>query len=84
MEQGVRAMVVKKRTGTTNAAHTMAIVLEDIRSQFAVFGEAIVGLRESMERRFESVDARFESIDARFDRMDGRFDSRRFAVMWPI
>jgi len=67
-----------RRTGTTNASRAMTVVLEDIRSQFSVFGEALVGLRETMDRRFaelgERMDARFAVVDRRFEQVDQRFD----------
>jgi septal ring factor EnvC (AmiA/AmiB activator) len=56
---------------TGNAAFT--VVLEDIRAQFGVFGEALQGLREHMDARFEQVDARFEQVDARFEQVDAKF-----------
>ena len=33
-----------------------SVVLEDVRGHFAVLGEALHGLREHMDRRFESVE----------------------------
>lgn len=52
-----------------------AVVLEDLRGQFTAFGEALQGLREHMDRRFESEDRRFDSVDRRFEFADRRFDS---------
>lgn len=54
---------------------SFAVVLEDIRGQFTVFGEALRGLREHMDRRFDAIDQRFESVDRRFELADRRFDS---------
>ena len=59
------------------------VVLEDIRSQFRVFGEALQGIRETMDARFDAVDRRFDAVDRRFSAVDGRFsavDSRFDAV----
>ena len=59
---------------------SFAVVLEDLRGQFTVFGEALQGLREHMERRFDAVDKRFDAVDKRFDAVDKRFElaDRRF------
>ena len=54
---------------------SFAVVLEDLRGQFTVFGEALQGLREHMERRFDAVDKRFDAVDKRFELADRRFDS---------
>ena len=51
------------------------VVLEDIRSQFRVFGESLQALSERMDARFDAVDARFEAVDARFDAVDARFEA---------
>ena len=51
------------------------VVLEDIRSQFRVFGEALQGIRETMDARFGAVDCRFDAVDRRFDAVDRRFDA---------
>ncbi len=50
------------------------MVLEDIRSQFQVLGEALHGLREHMDRRFERVDERLDQVDRRLDQVDRRLD----------
>jgi septation ring formation regulator EzrA len=50
------------------------VVLEDLRSNFAVFGEALQVVREEMGQRFEQVDRRFEQIDRRFEQIDRRFE----------
>jgi chromosome segregation ATPase len=47
-----------------------AVVLEDLRGQFDAFGEALQGLREHIDRRFDSVDQRFESVDRRFESVE--------------
>ena len=51
--------------------HAFAVVVEEIRGQFRVFGEALAGLREEMGRRFDEVDRRFHEVDRRFDRVEG-------------
>jgi hypothetical protein len=50
------------------------VVLEDIRSQFRVFGEALQGIRETM-------DARFDAVEARADRTDGELALVKVAVL---
>jgi len=73
----VGARKKKAVTGTAHAAPTGAeftVVLEDLRSQFKVFGESLEGLREEMHSRFEQVDARFAQVDARLAQGDSRFD----------
>ena len=62
-----------KIEGPTAAQFT--VVLEDLRSKFSVFGEALQGLREEMTARFEQVDKRFEQVDKRFEQVGGRLES---------
>jgi hypothetical protein len=57
------------------------VVLEDIRSQFRVFGEALQGIRETMDARFDAVDRRFDAVDARADRTDGELALVKVAVL---
>ena len=65
----------KKPSGLASAgAHEFAVVIEEIRGQFKVFGEALHGFRDSVDQRFERIDQRFERIDQRFDQVDRRFD----------
>jgi hypothetical protein len=82
----VKPVATKKKSKPTHSAeHGFTIVVEEMRSQFKVFGEAlqglretmtaqIEGLRETMEARFEAVDRRFEAVDRRFEAVDGRLD----------
>ena len=46
----------KSRLPESRDSRAYTLVLEDIRSQFAVFGEALGGLRETMNRRFDKVE----------------------------
>jgi hypothetical protein len=57
------------------------VVLEDIRSQFRLFGEALQGIRETMDARFDAVDRRFNAVDARADRTDGELALVKVAVL---
>jgi hypothetical protein len=50
------------------------VVLEDLRSQFNVFGEALRGQRESIEALRENMEERFALVDRRFDQVDRRFE----------
>jgi chromosome segregation ATPase len=69
----------KKKTPSSHSdggsGEAFVVVLEDIRSQFRVFGESLQGLREHMDDRFEAVDRRFEAVDKRFDEVDRRFEA---------
>jgi septal ring factor EnvC (AmiA/AmiB activator) len=49
------------------------VVLEDIRSQFKVFGDALRSSREESARHFEQIDHRFDQVDHRLDQHDIRF-----------
>lgn len=59
-----RHMAVRKKRKTAHvskptradAASQFAPVLEDVRAQFKVFGEALQGQREHIDRRLESVE----------------------------
>jgi predicted nucleic acid-binding Zn-ribbon protein len=68
-----------KKPGESRArgadAQAFTIVLEDLRAQFGVFGEALQGMREHMDNRFEAVDRRFDEVDRRFDEVDKRFEA---------
>jgi hypothetical protein len=45
------------------------VVVEDLRSQFKVFGEGL-RVNENMAAGFERVDRSFERVDRRFERVD--------------
>jgi chromosome segregation ATPase len=66
----------KKKDGGArpSAAEQFGVVVEEIRSQFKVFGESLEGLREQVVTGFDRVDRRFEQVDARLDQVDGRLD----------
>src|ERR1700679_96990 len=67
-----RNMAARKKE---HALAGFTVVLEDIRSQFRVFGEALQGIRETMDARFGAVDCRFDAVARRFDAVDRRFDA---------
>jgi archaellum component FlaC len=66
----------KKKGGEAgrSAARHFSVIVEDLLSQFKVFGEALQGLRENMAVRFDGIDHRFDGVDHRFERIDDRFD----------
>ncbi|MBI2100768.1 MAG: hypothetical protein HYT47_02010 [Candidatus Vogelbacteria bacterium] len=39
------------------------VVLEDLRSQFKVFGEGLVGLREHTDHRFDRIEERLAKLE---------------------
>ena len=61
----------KKRTRKTprkppaprSPARELTVVLEDMRSHFKSFGEALQGLSQQVDARFAQVDARFDGVD---------------------
>jgi hypothetical protein len=55
-------------------SQAFTVVLEEVRSQFKVFGEALGSLSEKVDRGFEQVDRRFEKIEHRLDGIDVRLD----------
>jgi chromosome segregation ATPase len=64
-----RAM--KEQSGNGGAeARALAVVVEEQRAQFKVFGEALEGVREEMNGLREDMNGRFEAIDRRFDGVD--------------
>ena len=53
------------------------IMVEQIRDDNMIFGEAISGLSDKfdkMSNRLDTMDERFDAIDNRFNAMDERFD----------
>ena len=61
-----------KKKATTNGvnAHGFTVVVEEIRGQFKVFGEALQGLSDKVTAGFADVDRRFEQVDRRFEQVD--------------
>jgi archaellum component FlaC len=61
---GVSKKTKKKRVrAPSGAARAFAVVVEDVRSQFKVSGEALTAGFEGVDRRFEQVDRRFERVE---------------------
>jgi hypothetical protein len=44
-------------------AAEFTVVLEDLRAQFKVFGEALAGVREEFGQRFDAVEGRLGSVE---------------------
>jgi hypothetical protein len=65
----------------TAGAHDFAVVTEELRGQFKVFGEALQGFRDHVDRRFEQIDQRFDRVDRRFDRVDQEMGLLKSAVL---
>ena len=53
-----------------DGARAFTVVLEQLRGEFKVFGEALDGVRQQMNDRFETVDRRFDAVDRRFERVE--------------
>jgi hypothetical protein len=51
-----------------------AVVVEQLRGDFRVFGESLGGLRQQVTDGFAAVDRRFEQVDCRFDQVERRFE----------
>ena len=66
--------MVKRRAKDDPSDRGTAILVEDMRAQFRVFGEALEGLRDQVVSGFDQVRQRFDGVDARFDRIDRRLD----------
>ncbi len=64
----------KKSQKSSSKKDQYTVVLEDLRSNFKIFGEALSALDEKFTDRFDAVDQRFEAVDRRFDVVDQRFE----------
>jgi septal ring factor EnvC (AmiA/AmiB activator) len=59
-------MAGRKRDPSVSApdgARAFTVVLEQLHGEFRVFGEALGGLRQHMNDRFDAVDRRFERVE---------------------
>jgi hypothetical protein len=82
-------MAARKRTSSRSGANggadarAFGVVVEQLRSEFKVVAEAVMGLDARMTAGFQGVDRRFEGVDRRFDAIDQRFDAadRRFDAL---
>jgi hypothetical protein len=64
----------KRGEAGRSAARHFSVIVEDLLSQFKLFGEALQGLRENMALRFDGIDRRFDGIDHRLDGIDHWLD----------
>ena len=60
----------RKRIERAPSAHEFTVVLEDIRSNFKVFGESLGDLRQEVRAGFKAVDERFAQVDRRFEAIE--------------
>jgi methyl-accepting chemotaxis protein len=72
-----RKKTVRRRASETDGDRAFTVVLEQIRADNRVFGEALgivredlQGVREQMARGFEQMARGFEQVDRRFDRVE--------------
>jgi chromosome segregation ATPase len=61
-------MVTRKKKSSSlvsrpSAARGFSVVVEELRSQFAVFGEALTALRDQVASGFAETERRFEQVD---------------------
>lgn len=61
----------------------VAVLLEDLKAQFQVFGEGlqtVIQKTDRLEQRFDGLEKRFDGLEQRFDGLEQRFDGleRRF------
>jgi len=69
-------MATRKRSMNNDdgdAARGFAVLVEEMRAHFKVFGERLEGLDQRVTQGFAQVDARFAQVDARFVQVDARF-----------
>jgi hypothetical protein len=53
-----------KRARASASARGVGVVVEDLRSQFKVFGEALLGMREQMTSEFAAMTSEFAKVRA--------------------
>jgi hypothetical protein len=51
-----------KRARASASARGVGVVVEDLRSQFKVFGEALLGMREQMTSEFAAMPSEFAKV----------------------
>ncbi len=74
-------MATRKQT-TRNTFHTpsttdagpLALILEDMRDQFRVFGEGLTALSEKMDAGFAGLNQRMDSLERRMGVLESRMD----------
>ena len=75
-------MSKKASSKNTEKKDQYTVVLENLRSDFKVFDEALMGMNKKMDAGFKRIDERLDNHDKkfikianRFDDIDDRFDS---------
>lgn len=54
----------------------VAVLLEDLKAQFQVFGEGlqtVIQKTDRLEQRFDGLEKRFDGLEQRFDGLERRF-----------
>ena len=54
--------------------HDVAVLLEEVRSQFKIFGEALQGNREEHQRTRLELGGKIDGLDTRLIRVEGRLE----------
>jgi hypothetical protein len=72
MDRSVMMAARKKETAkrASGGGRAFAVVVEQLRGDFRVFGEALGALRADMNQRFDQVDERFHQVDQRLERVE--------------
>lgn len=71
----------KKTVSGGGNGHAFAVVVEEMRGQFKVFGEALEGVRQNVEGLRHEVHTRFDQVDRRLDGVEGRLGRVENAVL---
>ena len=64
-----------KKAASTVTESQFALVLEDLRAQFGVFGEALQGFREEANERFGRVEDAIKTHSEELRRIEGKVDT---------
>lgn len=59
---------------TSKQKDQYTVVLENLRSDFKIFGEKLQLTEEKFEKRFDEAENRFDKVENRFDNIENRFD----------
>ena len=52
--------------------HKVAVLLEDLMSQFRTFGEGLQLLNDKVDNGFDSLNGRVDRLESRIDRLEGK------------
>lgn len=70
----VKKVSKSKKSDKNDTRDQFTVVLEDLRSQFKVFGEGLLGLNEKVYKGFKRMDDKFDEVDIRFIEVNTRLD----------